>query len=353
MITYRFPTNVSVDGVLQEYRIVQREELLGLSWMPFEDLYTQRVITDFLDRDRGATAPHNMGADPKIGNRPGSNRVEFTPIPHKETDILTEADILMPATLGTLGGVLDLSTEIGRITKARADKNFIRAEMEIWQALKGHLVIHENGIRVDETFPVQSYDAVVDWDELDTARPLHDFNQIALKSRFTGGSAVGAEAAMNTVTASWLLENRNEADLKGFQNQNFLNLTYSVEEVNKILAGRGLPTIRVYDLGYVDDNDGEVHFLADGEVVVKFKRSGPQTIGGYGLTPTAHREVNGQPAPGFFSIIEVNGQPNPGAVTVQTLGSGKNPKIEITGGFYGGPRLRFPRSIVNVRAKVT
>jgi len=351
MITYRFPTNVSVDGVLQEYTMVQREDLLGLSWLSFQNVYTQRVITDFRDRDRGATAPHNMGADPKIGRRPGSNRVEFTPIPHKETDLLTESDILMPAALGTLGGMFDLTGEIGRITKTRADKNFLRAEIEIWQALKGHLIVNENGVRVDEEFPVQTYDVIVDWDELDTARPLHDFNQIKLKARFTGASAVGAEAVMNQVTANWLLENNNPNDLKGHQGRDFVNMTFSLDDLNKILSGRGLPTVRVYDLGYVDEADDEMQFLGDGEVIVKFKR--PEPIGDYALTPTAHRQVNGQPAPGMFAIIEVNGQPNPGAVTVQTIGAGKNPKIEITGGFYGGPRLKFPRSIVKVRAKVT
>lgn len=352
MITYRFPTNVSVDGVLQEYVMVQHEALLGLDWMPFENLYTQRVITDFLDRERGGTSPHNMGADPKIGSRPGSNRVEFTPIPHKETDLLTEADMLMPATLGTLGGVLDLTREIGRITKARADKNYVQAEIEVWQALKGHLVINENGVNIDETFPVQTYDVVVDWDELATARPLYDMDRIAEKARFTGASAAGAEMAMNSTSASWLTGNTNNDDLGGHKNANFVNSTYSIEDVNKILASRGRPLIHVYDEGFIDRDNGEQLFLANGEVVVKFKRPADQKIGGYGLTPTMHRQENGQPGPGMFSIIEVNGQPNPGSVTVQALGSGKNPKIEVTGGFYGGPRLKFPRSIVKVNAKL-
>jgi hypothetical protein len=352
MITYRFPTNVSVDGVLQEY-VVDRAKLLGLSLLPFQNLYTQRVVWDELDRERGATRPHNMNADPVIGNRPGSKRHEYTPIPHKETDILNESDILMPAQLGTLGGVLDLSTEIGRITKARVDKNYLRAEIEIWQTLKGHLVVDDNGVKVDETFPIQTYDVAIDWDELATAKILHDWNLIARKFRFTGASPVGAIGYMNSVTASWILENKNADDLKGFQNSNFVQLAYSVEDANKIFVGRGLPTIQVYDDGYIDETDAEIQFLEDGEIIIIGKRPAGQIVGDYGLTPTVHRQENGQPAPGFFSIIEVNGQPNPGAVTVQALGSSKNPKIEITGGMYGGPRLKYPRSVIKVRAKVT
>ena len=259
----------------------------------------------------------------------------------------------MPAALGTEGGLLDLTGEIGTITKARADKNFLRAEIEIWQALKGRLIYNEDGVRVDELFPVQTYDVEVDWDEFATARPLTDWENITRKFRFTGASAAGADAAMNSTTAGWLLKNKNEDDLKGFQNENFLKLPYAVEQVNKILAERKQPLIRVYDEGWVDEADNEKLFLEDGEVIVKGKRPASQLVGDYGLTPTTHRVKNGQSAPGFFSIIEVNGQPNPGAVTVQQIGSAKNPKIEVTGGFYGGPRLIYPRSIIKVRAKVT
>ncbi|HKO43339.1 MAG TPA: major capsid protein [Pyrinomonadaceae bacterium] len=350
MITYRFPTNVSVDGVLQEF-VRDSEKLKGIKLMPFVNKYTQRVVWDYRDRERGATAPHNMGADPKIGNRPGSNRVEFTPIPHKETDLLTERDILDAAALGTLGGVVELTSEIGRITRERAEKNYVRAEIEIWQALRGHLQINENGVRVDEVFPVQTYNAEVDWDEVETAKILSDLAAVGLKFPFTGASGRGAVGYLNQVTANWVLGNRNPDDLFGFQNQNFLKLPYSLEEVNKILTARGVPTLEVYDEGYVDEGDDEVRFIEDGEVIVIGKRAEP--VGDYALTPTTHRQENGKNAPGFFSIIEVNGQPNPGAVTVAAIGSGKNPKVEITGGFYGGPRLLFPRSVVRMNVKVS
>lgn len=352
MITYRVPTNVAVDGVLQEY-VPQTEGFLGLEWMPFKELNAQMVVWDEKDRDRGATSYHNMDADPKIGKRPGSKRHKYTPIPHKETDVINESDLLMPRQLGTLGGVIDVSTEIGEITGERARKNKLRAEIEVWQALKGQLSVHRDGVDIEETFPVQEYDVDVDWDELDTAKPLSDWMKMVLKFRFTGASAAGAEAAMNSTTAGWLLLNKNEDDLKGFQGSNFLKLAYAVEEVNKIFTARKQPLIRVYDEGYVNEADEEVLFLDDGEIIVKGARPQGQKIGDYALTPTLHRVVNGQPAPGFFSIVTVNGLPNPGAVTVQAIGAAGNPKIEVTGGMYGGPRLKYPRSIIRVNAKLT
>lgn len=353
MITFRFPTNVSLDRVVQEY-VVQREKLVGIKIMPFTDLLTQVVEWDELDNERGMTAPHNMNSDPRVNERPGSKVKRYTPMYFKETDLLKESDILMPRAFGTFGNVLDVSIEVGRITKARTDKNFLRAEWCVWQALGGHLQFNENGVKVDEVFPIQTYDVIVDWDEFATAKPLQDMNAIKLKFRGTGASIQGAEMYMNQTTCNWMLQNNNPDDLKGYQNQNFRNVTFSLEDVNKILSGRGLPTIAVYDEGYFDSNGNFTMFLQDGEVRLIGKRPNNETVGDFGLTPTLHRlGSDSMPAPGFFSFIEVNGQPNPGSISVPTLGSGKNPRIEVTGGFAGGPRMIFPRSVIKINAKVT
>jgi hypothetical protein len=179
MITYRFPTNVSLTEVTQDY-VIQRENLLGIKLMPFVRRDTQIIEWDELDFEIGMTAPHNMNTDPKIGGRPGSKTHKYTPLFFKETDLLKESDFLMPRAMGTLGGVIDMSAEIARTTKARTDKNFLRAEYLVWQTLKGRLQYNENGVRVDETFPVQTQNALVDWDEFVTATIIADFQAMAL-----------------------------------------------------------------------------------------------------------------------------------------------------------------------------
>jgi hypothetical protein len=97
--------------------------------------------------------------------------------------------------------------------------------------------------------------------------------------------------------------------------------------------------------------------LGDGEVVVVGKRPPGETVGDLLLTPSLHDAAmasqGGNAGFGFFSIVEVNGHANPGTVTIAELGSSKNPKVEITGGFYGGPRLLYPKSVINFTAKVT
>ncbi len=348
-LTLTYPTNNELDLVVQEYT-AQTEGFIGAEILPEEDHYTQKVRWDEMDADRGMTAPHTMGGDPKVDKRPGSKTREYEAIPFKETDMLKENEILRARELGTQNGVINLDREITRIAKARMDKTKIRVEHTTWQCLRGTLSINENGVILNETFPVQQYDTLVPFSTVATATPLKDFNAVKLLFRGTGASAKGAKAYLNETTFNWLLENQNANDLKGFQNQNFVHLPYSLEEINKILVARALPTLVSYDEGYIDEDGNNQTFIQDGEIIVVGVRPKGQKVGAWAKTPSLHRELNGNAAPGYFSFLEVNGQPNQGATSVNmtALGMGKNPKIEHTGGVYGGPLLRFARSVVRM-----
>lgn len=351
MITYKYPTNVALDMVTQEY-VAQTEKMRGEQLMPFEDTQTQTVQWDELDSERGMTAPHVMGTDPKIDTRPGSKLREFEPIPFKETDLVKENELLKARAFGTLGGVVNITEVISRIAKARVDKNRIRAEWTRWQAMLGQLTMFENGVRVNETFPIQEYTPTIAWDQRATATILRDTNAIKNMFRGTGASIRGAVAIGNSTTIARILENNNPNDLQGFRNENFKNTNYDVTETNKIFAARGLFNLEENDEGYIDENGNFQTWLPDGKLLIIGKRPAGQPIGKWLMTPTLHRQKNGMPAPGMFEIIEVNGMPSTGSVTVnmQQLGQHKNPKIEVTGGVYGGPVLYYPRSIIKVNA---
>ncbi len=340
--------------VVQEYT-AQTDNFIGAEILPETEAYTQKVRWDELDTDRGMTAPHEMGSDTRIDKRPGMKTREYTPIPFKESDVLHEGEILRSREMGTLGNVLNLDREVARITKARLDKTRIRMEWLRWQTLRGSISVNENGVVVSETFPIQSHDVSVDFDELATATPLKEYNAVKLKFRTTGASAMGAKAYMNSKTANWHLENQNAADLKGFQNSNFVNLSYSIEELNKVMAARGLPELVVYDEGYIDENGTFQLFIPDGEVIVVGKRPGGQKVGDWCSTPSMHRLKNGVWAPGYFSILKANNKPSVGSMTLSLaeLGADENPRLKITGGIYGGTRLIYPRSVVKMNVKLT
>ena len=236
---------------------------------------------------------------------------------------------------------------------ARMGKDAIRQEWEIWQCLQGSLAINENGVVIAEAFPIQSFTPTVPWDTSATATPLKDLNAIKLLFRGTGASAQGAVIKLNQATFNKLLENTNANDLRGFNVENFRSATFDIDQFNKLLAARGLPIFEVYDEGYLDDAALFQPYIPNGRAICVGKRAAGQPVGNYILTPTLHRQNGGQPAPGFFAFITVNGAPSPMGTTsvdLATLGAAGNPKIAVTSGFYGGPVLYYPRSIVKINA---
>jgi hypothetical protein len=347
-IVLTFPTNQSLDVVTQEY-VIDRSKFEGDGVMPYVDFNSFTVKWDERDAERGMTKPHAMDSDPTIDKRPGSKTKSYEGIPFKESDVLKESDLLTARTLGTLGNTLNISTEVARIMKARMDKTMIRVEWARWQALRGALHINENGVKVDEEFPIQTYDAS-NWSDHENATPLADLETAALKFYGTGASAAGAKCYVNRKSLNNLLQNKNEDDIWGFRNQNFLALTFSLDELNKIFAARGLPSIAVYDEGYIADNGDFITFVEDDEAIIVGKRPAGQVVGNFARTISLHRVVNGAPAPGFFEIINVNGGPNTGATSVDLalLGTDPNPSIKMTGGVYGGPLLWYPRSVIRM-----
>ena len=349
-LVYTFPTNVTMETATQEY-VIEHEKFIGEEIMPFTESMTQRVQWDELDNERGMTAPSNLKSDPKIDLRPGSKLREYKPIPFKETDVVTEDELLEARAYGTLGGVVSLHEIVGRVIRSRSDKTFIRCEWLRWQTLQGEFTINENGVYVHETFPVQTYDALVDWDDRANAVPLQDDNAVAMMFDGTGASPEGAIAYLNQKTLNWRLENTNPEDLAGYRTDN-TTLTFDLELMNKIAIRRGTPQYKLYNKGYHDREGVFTKFIDDGNVVVVGNR-GSQKVGDFNMTPSFHRIKNGLPAPGFFNVLEVNGKGNPGVVEVSAadLGTGRNPSIANTGGVYGGTRLKFPRSVIKMVVK--
>jgi major capsid protein E len=352
-LVLRFPTNVEMDVTTQEY---QRDasKLKGQQILPMKLVQSQKVEWDEKDNVVGMTAVHTMDTDPKVRGRRGSNLKSYEPIPHKETELIKESELLKARSFGTLGGVINIDDLVMGAFSDAMSLDDVRIEWEIWQALQGQLNIDENGVVLSETFPIQEYTPDVPWDERADAFVLRDLNAIAQLFTPVGASAQGSIAHLNQATFNKILENTNPLDLRGFNVDNFRSAAFDLGQFNKLLEARKLPIFDVYDEGFHDDLGVFRRFIANGKVVIEGKRPPGQRIGDYVSTPSLHRVVNGQPAPGRFAFITVNGQANDlgmvAGVSLQQVGSVGNPNIGIVHGVYGGPRLVYPRTVVKVNA---
>lgn len=349
-LIFTFPTAVEADVMTQEY-FVDRTKFIGEQYLPFEDKMATRVRWDELDNARGMTAAHKMGTDPKIDAREGMRVREYTPIAFKETDVIGEEELLNARELGTLNNVINIDGLVARMIRDRMDKNFIRAEFLRFEAFRGGIHLNENGVKVDETFGIQTYDPLVEWDNHATATPLRDMAAVAQLLIGTGASADGAVAICRTATFNHILENTNDNDLRAIRSE-AQSINYDLEAVNKIMAKRKQPQFVLYDEGYHDENGDFTFFVNEGDVHIIGKRQMNQTVGAVAMTLSLHRIKNGRPFPGMFSILEANGMPSVGVakIDLSQLGAHRNPSIQHTGGFYGGPFLRYARSVIRMRA---
>jgi hypothetical protein len=349
-ITFKFPTNVELEMMTREY-VAKRERFIGQQIIPLKETMAQKVQWDELDNERGMTVPHQMDADPKVSKRPGSKLREYTPMFFKEKELIKESELLNARAFGTLGGMINIEDLVLERLRARIDKDFIRCEWLIWKMLQGGFTINENDVAVSETFDVQTYDPLVEWDTPATAKPLADIEAVGLLLRGKGATASGAKIYVNRETLNNILAVTNQSDIAAFRNANFVNVNYALGDLNKIYEARGLPMFELYDEGYINANGDFETFIGDGKAILVGKREAGQGHGAFMLTPSLHKQSNGMPAGGFFSMIEVNDKvTNSGVVSLNDLGAAANPKIGVTTGFYGGPTLFYPKSIVVINA---
>jgi Phage major capsid protein E len=349
-VVLKFPQNFELTELYQEY-VRTSEGFKAKNILPFVERNYTRVEWDEKDNARGMTPPHNMDANASIRSRRGGKRRSYEPIPFKATEIIKESELLKAAQLGTMGNVVSIDELAMESFNTRKQEDAVRAEQVAWDALQGEIDINENGVKVHETFPIQEYTPTVPWDELATAAMLEDMNATSLMFRGTGATAQGAEFWMNQASFIKLLESKNPNDLRGFNVDNFRAGNFDITQLNKMMVARGLPVFMPYDEGYYPDEGDFRTFIPDGVGILIGKRPNNQKPGDFLLTPSLHKQMSNRPAPGFFAFMTVNGQGARGGsatVDLDALGSDDNPRIGVTSGFYGGPRIIFPRSIIKM-----
>ena len=351
-LVFRFPTNVEMDAITQEYR-PDPARFIGQTILPPVAKNTQRVEWFERHNVKGKTSVHTMDTDARTVGRRGETLKSYEPIPHKEAEIVKESEILKSRDLATLGGVISMDELVMDAFRTAMLKDSVAMEVECWSALQGQLSINENGVVIEETFPIQEYTPQTEWDDLANATPLKDLNAVKLMFRATGASAQGSKLYLNEGTFHKILENQNANDLRGFNVDNFRSAAFDIDQFNKLLAARGLPMFQIYDEGWINEGGNFQLFIPNGKAILVGKRQAGESVGDYAMTPTLHRSVNGVAAPGRFAFVTVNGQQSQlgqTGVSMAQLGGHSNPRFEVVHGVYGGPRLIYPRSVIKINA---
>lgn len=207
-----------------------------------------------------------------------------------------------------------------------------RQEWIVWTLLVSGTVTvpAPNGAVIyTDQYTMQSFDSGVGWGTIATATPLADFRAVALKSRgYSVSFGSTAKAYMNQVTLNNMLSNTNPSDIYGRRAEG-LSTINSPAQLTQLMLADGLPTIVVYDEGYINDSSTFTTFLPDNKIVVVGRRRNGESIGEYRMTRNAN---NPGSAPGPYMKVVDDEDAVPRTIVVHD-------------GHSGGPILTFPSSI--------
>jgi hypothetical protein len=333
MITVKIPSNVELRRVEQDKLPNLMKERPIFQILPVDTLDSHILEWEQEDNYVGLQQVRGLdGAPPRV-KKVGGKRYLMEPGVYGEHMTITESEITQRRPWGQFSGPVSVDDLVMRRQDQLLGRRLDRIEQIGWTLLTtGTFSVAgpDGQVLHTDTFTLQTLAAAVSWATAATAVPLADFRAAQLLAR---GHSVdfgsGAKAYMNRVTWNNLIKNTNAADLGGKKGMGLESIT-SVADVNRILAGEGLPEIVIFDGGYLDESGTFQPFIANAKVVIVGKRTDGRPIGNYLMTRNAQNEGGA-----------------PGAYTLTADKASEVPRvIEVHDGHNGGPVIFFPSAII-------
>jgi hypothetical protein len=335
MPTYVYPTNSQLSQIDQ----VQLPTLLMddpvFRHFPVRNKDTHVIIWDQKDNFLGLQQVRGLNGEPARVRRIGDKRYVMEPGVYGEFTQVDEQEIVTRRAPGSYNLPVNVTDLVRECQDQLRHRLVMRIRKILWDllALGSFTVLGPRGsVLHRDGYTQRTSVSTVAWSTTATATPLSDFRSIQLLGRGYGTS-FGSDsiAYMNRKTANYLLSNTNAADLYGRRSSGLSTLN-TLELVNQLFMGEGLPQVYVHDGGYHDDSGVFQLFIPDNYVVVIGRRENGAVLGQFTMTRNAS---NPGQAPGPYSIVTEKPRP-PKTITVDY-------------GFNGGPELSYPGSIVVMR----
>jgi len=336
--TFAYPQSAditTIDPVLMSAQLAD-DPLIGPGGLfPIEYTSFDKLVWDQRDSYLGLMQFRGLNGDPPRVKRLGNKRFSVEPGAYGEFNEVDEQEMTRRAQPGSFNQPI----EVGDLVKECHEQLMVRQNNRMrficskLLTTGSFVVLDKDGaIGAQDSYKIQVYTAPITWATSATARPLYDLRQIPILGRgqstnFGAGSVVW----MNQATFNTLLNNTNTADLRG-ERLDYGQTVKSVSQVNQVLAGNNLPTIVIYEEGYLDDTGTYQLFIPDNVVVYIGRRSNNAALGRFRMTKNIS-------APNFKGVYD--------EVITRGLGDNEPPpaKIEVHRGFNGGPVIWYPGSI--------
>lgn len=339
MPSYAYPTNAEImriDPILMA-KALETDPILGPKGLfPVEYTDFDMLVWDQRDSYAGLAQWRGLNGDPPRVKRANNKRFKVEPGYYGEFNEVDEEEMTRRANVATFNLPIPIPDLVTDCHDQLMTRQANRMRWIAWTLLTTgtYVVLDKDGvIGTQDSYKIQIYAAPIAWGaNPTTARPVFDLRQIPILGRGQSTNfGAGAEAWMTQVTFNNLIGVSNLADIRG-ERLNFGQTVKSVADVNMVLSANNLPTIVIYEDGYLDDALTFHTFIPDNTIVYLGRRSNGAPLGRFRFT----KNVNAPTGKGVYVKTVERGmaedQPPPA-------------KIEVHRGFNAGPVLWYPGSI--------
>jgi len=333
MADFTYPTSAELREIAQDFLPNLLAQRPVFEIFPIREVDQALIMWEQEDNYTGLQQVRGLDGQPPKISKLGVSRFQMQPGVYGEYSLIDETELTIRRTYGSFGNPISVDDLVLREQRRLLGRRLDRIESIVWTLLTtGTFAIPgpAGAILHTDSYTMQTYAATVPWATSATAGPLADFRAVQLRSR---GHSVdfgpSATAWMNRVTANRLFTNTNNQDIYGRRTAG-LGTYNSEAQLNMLLTGDGLPTIRIYDGGYLDETRTFQPFIPDNVVDVVGRRTDGAPIGEYQMTRNAN---NPGLAPGAYMRVKDEELPR---------------QIAVHDGHNGGPTLLFPSAIVRM-----
>jgi hypothetical protein len=338
MATFTYQTNAELNEIAQDLlpRLESARAIFEL--MPIEEVDASIIMWEQQDNYTGLQSLRGINGALPLIQQTGSKSYIERPGYYGEGEMIDEIQLTERRQRGTFGTPINVQDLISEKQDKLLQRRLDRIEYLGWTLLTtGQFnVFTKNGTLAHQgAYTIQQYTSAVAWATSATATPLADLSAVQLLGRgHSVNLGASATAWMNRKTFNNLRSNGNAADLYGRRTAG-LGTANNIGQINEIFTNDDLPTIRIYDDGYLPDGSSTlVPFIPDATVLITGKRPAGQPIAKYKMTRNANNPTLGPGA--YMYVSNKTGEE----------AEGNAPSIGVFDTHNGGPIVLFPSAMV-------
>ena len=334
MQVYIYPTSADLNQIEQiKIPVLTMTDPL-FEIMPIENEDADLIMWEQMDNYTGLQGVRGLNGEPSKVQNVGGKRYNMLPGVYGEYTMIDETELTRRRKWGQFNTPINISDLVLQRQDFLLNRRIDRIRYIGWTLLTTGTfsTVHPiTGVTLHtDSFSLQTASANVVWSTNATATPLKDLRACQLLGRGKSTNFGGkAKAYMNRTTFNNLVANTNQNDIAGRRVSGLLS-PLNLGEINAVLMNEDLPTVIVYDEGYLDNSGTFQLFIPNGVVLIVGVRPGNAPVAKYKMTRNANNPDLG-PGP-YTRVIDFN----------QVVPR----RIEVHDGHNGGPAIYFPGSII-------